>query len=224
MLVQAGASEQGKELAAATAEVVFAAAPTMAEGQAFYADVKRRMPAHGRAPDDLKIMPGFFVTVASTRNEAIEKRDYLQSLIHPEVGVALLAQRTGLDLSGYDVDGPLPELDENNVISSRAKLLSDMARRENLTIRQLYTRIAGGRGHFDICGSAVEVADEMQRWFETGAADGFNIMPPVLPGGLEDFVDLVVPELQSRGLFRTSYEGTTLRERLGLKVPTSRYA
>ena len=224
VLVQAGASEQGKELAAATAEVVFAAAPTMAEGQAFYADVKRRMPAHGRAPDDLKIMPGFFVTVASTRNEAIEKRDYLQSLIHPEVGVALLAQRTGLDLSGYDVDGPLPELDENNVISSRAKLLSDMARRENLTIRQLYTRIAGGRGHFDICGSAVEVADEMQRWFETGAADGFNIMPPVLPGGLEDFVDLVVPELQSRGLFRTSYEGTTLRERLGLKVPTSRYA
>ena len=224
VLVQAGASEQGKELAAETAEVVFAATPSIAEGRAFYTDVKGRMARFRRSPDDLKIMPGFFVTVGRTDREAREKREYLQSLIHPEVGLALLEQRTGLDLTGCDVDGPLPPINPNQAISSRASLLSDMARRENLTIRQLYTQIAGGRGHFDVCGSASTVADVMQNWFETGAADGFNIMPPVMPGGLDDFVDLVTPELQSRGLLRTQYEGATLRDRLGLRRPVSRYA
>ncbi len=224
VLVQAGASDDGKELAAETAEVVFAASPTIEEGRAFYADVKGRMAKYGRDPDDLKVMPGFYVTVAPTQAEAQAKRAALQDLIHPEVGLALLVQRTGLDLSGYDVDGPLPDVDPEHAISSRATLLSDMARREGLTIRQLYTRIAGGRGHYDICGTPHYIADVMEEWFRTGAADGFNIMPPILPAGLEDFVDLVVPELQRRGLHRTCYEGTTLREHLGLRRPENIHA
>ena len=224
VLVQAGASEEGKELAAETAEVVFAAAQTLADAQAFYADVKGRMARHGRDPDDLKIMPGFFITVARTRAEAREKHEYLQSLLHPEVGLALLEQRTGLDLSGHDVDGPFPDLPPGEVVSSRATLIRDMAMKENLTIRQTFTRIAGGRGHFDIHGSVEDIADTMEEWITKGGADGFNIMPPVMPGGLDDFVDLVVPELQRRGLYRTRYEGTTLREHLGLKRPPSRYA
>jgi FMN-dependent oxidoreductase (nitrilotriacetate monooxygenase family) len=223
VLVQAGASDDGKDLAAETAEVVFAAAPTVEEARAFYADVKGRMAAFGRHTDDLKIMPGFYVTLGRTLEEAQEKRSQLQGLIHPEVGLALLVQRTGLDLTGHDVDGPLPEILPEQAISSRATLLADMARRENLTIRQLYTRIAGGRGHFDICGTPEQVADVMEEWFTTGAADGFNVMPPILPTGLSEFVDLVVPLLQRRGLYRTAYEGTTLREHLGLARPRSIY-
>lgn len=224
VLVQAGASHDGKQLAAETAEVVFTATPTIEEGRAFYSDLKSRMAAFGREPDELKIMPGFFVTVGDTQEEAQEKREVLQRLIHPEVGIALLSQRMGLDLSDYDVDGPLPDVPQDKVISSRVTLLMDMARRENLTIRQLYTQIAGGRGHYDICGTPAHIADVMQEWFETGAADGFNVMPPVFPDSLSDFVDKVVPELQRRGLFRTHYEGTTLRENLGLARPASRYA
>jgi FMN-dependent oxidoreductase (nitrilotriacetate monooxygenase family) len=224
VLVQAGASHDGKQLAAETAEVVFTATPTIEEGRAFYSDLKSRMAAFGREPDELKIMPGFFVTVGDTQEEAQEKREVLQRLIHPEVGIALLSQRMGLDLSGYDVDGPLPDVPQDKVISSRVTLLMDMARRENMTIRQLYTQIAGGRGHYDICGTPAHIADVMQEWFETGAADGFNVMPPVFPDSLSDFVDKVVPELQRRGLFRTHYEGTTLRENLGLARPASRYA
>lgn len=224
VLVQAGASGDGKQLAAETAEVVFTAAPTIEEGRAFYSDLTGRMAAFGRDPDELKIMPGFFVTVGETEEEAYEKRETLQRLIHPEVGLALLSQRMGLDLSGYDVDGPVPEVAPDKVISSRVTLLMDMARRDNMTIRQLYTQIAGGRGHFDICGAPGHIADVMQEWFETGAADGFNVMPPMFPDSLADFVDKVVPELQRRGLFRTQYEGATLRENLGLARPESRYA
>ncbi len=223
VLVQAGASDDGKQLAAETAEVVFTATPTIEEGRAFYSDLKSRMAAFGREPDELKIMPGFFVTVGETQAEAHEKREVLQRLIHPEVGIALLSQRMGLDLSDFDVDGPLPDVPQDKVISSRVTLLVDMARRENMTIRQLYTQIAGGRGHYDICGTPEHIADVMQEWFETGAADGFNVMPPVFPDSLSDFVDKVVPELQRRGLYRTRYEGTTLRENLGLSRPASRY-
>ena len=223
VLVQAGASEEGMELAAETAEVVFAAAPTLEEARSFYSDVKGRMGKFGREADDLKIMPGFFITVARTRQEAQEKHHYLQSLLHPEVGLALLEQRTGLDLAGHDVDGRFPDLPPGEVVSSRATLIRDMAMKDGLTIRQTWERIAGGRGHFDFHGSPVDVADVMEQWFKSGAADGFNIMPPVMPGGLDDFVDLVVPELQKRGLYRKPYEGDTLRDRLGLKRPVSRY-
>lgn len=224
VMVQAGASDDGRALAAETAEVVFAAASTLADAQAFYADVKGRMATFGRAPDELKIMPGFFLTVAPTRSEAQEKHEFLQSLLHPEVGLALLEQRTGLDLSGHDVDGPFPELPPGEPVSSRATLIRNMALKDHLTIRQTWERIAGGRGHFDFHGSATDVADVMEEWFLKGGADGFNIMPPVMPGGLDDFVALVVPELQRRGLYRTRYEGTTLREHLGLKRPPSRHA
>ena len=168
-------------------------------------------------------MPGFFVTTGETSAEAHEKREALQALIHPEVGLALLSQRMGINLSGYDVDGPVPDIHPDNVISSRVTLLSDMARRENMTIRQLYTHIAGGRGHYDVCGTPKDIADVMEEWFITGAADGFNVMPPVFPDSLSDFVNLVVPELQKRGLFRTAYEGKTLRENLGLQRPQNRY-
>ena len=224
VLVQAGASEEGVELAAETAEVVFAATPTLVEAKAFYSDIKSRMVKHGRDLDDLKIMPGFFITVAATRSEAQEKHEYLQSLLHAEVGLALLEQRTGLDLAGHDVEGPFPELPEGEVVSSRATLIRDMAIKDGLSIRQTWERIAGGRGHFDFHGSASDVADVMEEWFTGEGADGFNIMPPIMPGGLDDFVDLVVPELQRRGLYRTRYEGTTLRENLGLKRPVSRHA
>ncbi len=222
VIVQAGASDDGKALAAETAEVVFTAQPTIGGARAFYSDVKTRMGKFGRNPAHLKIMPGFFVTVGRTRGEAQEKYEQMQDLIHPQVGLALLSQRVGIDLRGYSPDGPLPELPENKVISSRAELASDMAKRENLTIRQLYQRFAGGRGHYTMTGSATDVADEMQEWFTTGAADGFNVMCPYFPGGLDDFVSLVVPELQRRALYRTRYEGTTLRDNLELPLPPPR--
>lgn len=222
VIVQAGASDDGKELAAETAEVVFTAQPTVAGARAFYSDVKARMGKHGRNPNHLKVMPGFFVTVGGTRDEARDKFDQMQDLIHPQVGLALLSQRVGVDLRGYPPDGPLPELPDNKVISSRAELMSDMAKRENLSIRQLYQRIAGGRGHYTMTGTAADVADEMQEWFTTGAADGFNVMCPYFPGGLDDFVSLVVPELQRRGLYRERYEGTMLRDNLELPKPQPR--
>lgn len=218
IIVQAGSSEAGKTLAAQTADVVFTAQPTLAAAQAFYADLKGRLAQYGRKSDDLKIMPGVFPVVGRTEEEAQQKFQQLQDLVDPRAGIALLGRMIGnFDLSGYPVDGPLPELPvTESGQRSRQQLFVDLARRENLTIRQLYLRIAGGRGHLTLIGTAKQIADELQAWFEQGAADGFNVMPPVLPTGLEDFATLVVPELQRRGLFRTRYEGATLRDRLGL--------
>jgi len=220
VMVQAGASDDGRDLAAETADVVFTAHQSMESAKAFYADLKRRVAQLGRNPDHVKIMPGFFVTVGPTEAEAKDKFARIQALIHPDVGVRLLSTFINFDLTGHPIDGPLPDIPDSKVSASRRGLITDIARRENLTIRQLYTRIAGGRGHFQFVGTPGQVADEMQRWFENGAADGFNVMPPILPDGLADFVDLVIPELQRRGLFRTAYEGTTLRENLGLPWPT----
>jgi FMN-dependent oxidoreductase (nitrilotriacetate monooxygenase family) len=221
VLVQAGASEWGRQLAAETAEVVFGATPTIEEGRAFYADVKGRMPAAGRDPEDLKVMPGVFVTVGRTEDEARQKRAELQALIHPDVGVGLLSRHVGLDLSGLDLDGPFPDLPEGHDKTAihRAQVVSDLAKRDNLTLREVAILFADGRGHLEVCGTPGQVVDVMESWFTTGAADGFNVLPPVLPASLVDFVDLVVPELQRRGLFRTRYEGRTLRDHLGLKVP-----
>jgi alkanesulfonate monooxygenase len=223
VMVQAGSSEDGKELAAEYAEVVFTAHQTLEAAQKFYADVKARMAKYGREPDEAKIMPGIFATVGRTEEEARAKYDQLQELIDPNVGLMLLTEFLGFDLSGYPVDGPLPELPEKLMSQSRPALLVDLARRNNLTIKQLYLSMAGGRGHLQILGTPSHIADILQEWFETGAADGFNIMPPLLPGGLQDFVELVIPELQRRGLFRMQYEGRTLREKLGLRRPVSRY-
>ena len=218
VVVQAGGSEAGRDLAAATAEVVFTAQPSLTKAQDFYRDMKRRVVAHGRPPESLKVMPGLFAVVGRSQGEADDKFGELQRLIEPKAGLALLGRMIGnFDLSGYPLDGPLPDLPQTqDGQRSRQQLLTDLAQGGNLTIRQLYERIAGGRGHFTVVGTAQTVADQMQAWFEQEAADGLNFMAPALPGGLDDFLSLVVPELQRRGLFRTEYRGTTLREHLGL--------
>jgi alkanesulfonate monooxygenase len=221
VVVQAGASEWGRQLAAETAEVVFSATPSIEEGRAFYADVKGRMPGVGRDPDELKVMPGIFVTVGRTEAEASDKRAMLQELIHPDVGVGLLSKHVGLDLTGLELDGPFPELPEGHDQTAihRAQVVSDLAKREGLNLRQLAMLFADGRGHLEVCGTPPQVVDVMEAWFRSGAADGFNVLPPVLPASLDDFVALVIPELQRRGLFRTEYEASTLRGHLGLRVP-----
>jgi FMN-dependent oxidoreductase (nitrilotriacetate monooxygenase family) len=223
VVVQAGASPAGRDLAARTAEVIFVAHQTFDEAQAFYRDIKGRAVAYGRDPDDIKIMPGIFPVIGRTQAEAEDKFARLQDLIHPVVGVQLLSNMIGgFDLSGYPVDGPLPDLPETNGGKSRQQLLIDLARRDNLTIRQLYLRIAGARGHQQVVGTPQSVADQLQQWFEQDGADGFNIMSPWLPGGLDDFIELALPELRRRGLFRSEYEGATLRQHLGLARPPHR--
>jgi alkanesulfonate monooxygenase len=225
VIVQAGASEDGQDFAASTAEVIFTAQQTLKEAQAFYRGIKGRLAQYGRTPEQLKIMPGVFPVIGQTEAEAKEKYDQLQNLIHPSVGLALLSGNIGgFDLSDYPLDGPLPELPETNLNKSRQKLVTDLARRENLTIRQLYQAIAGARGHRTIWGTPEQIADQLEEWFVKDAADGFNIMPPYLPGGLDEFVQQVIPILQQRGLFRTEYEGRTLRENLGLSRPASQYS
>ena len=220
VVVQAGASEDGRDLAARTAEVIFVAHQTFDEAREFYSDIKRRAQQYGRHPDEVKVMPGIFPVVGRTQAEAEEKFERLQSLIDPVVGVSLLSGITGgFDLSGYPVDGPLPELPPTEGPQSRQRLLLDLARRDGLTIRQLYLRIAGARGHQQVVGTPQTIADQLQRWFEEGGADGFNIMSPWFPGGLDDFIEGVLPELRRRGLFHTEYEGRTLREHLGLARP-----
>lgn len=225
VVVQAGSSEVGRDLAAQTAEVVFTAQTSLASAQAFYADLKGRLSAYGRAVDSLKIMPGVFIVLAETEALAKAKFESFQELVEPRVGVALLGRMLGnFDLSGYPLDGPLPELPlTDSGQRSRQKLLTELADQENLTLAQLGRRIAGGRGHYSLIGTPEQIADELQRWFEQGAADGFNVLVPHLPGGLEDVARLLVPELQRRGLFRTEYEGTTLRENLGLQRPAYRF-
>ncbi|MCQ9470558.1 LLM class flavin-dependent oxidoreductase [Pseudomonas alliivorans] len=221
VIVQAGSSEVGRDLAAQTAEVVFTAQTSLTSAQAFYADIKGRLDAYGRSADSLKVMPGVLIVVAETEALASEKFESFQDLVEPEVGVALLGRMLGnFDLSGYPLDGPLPELPlTDSGQRSRQKLLTELAEREHLNLAQLGRRIAGGRGHYSLIGTPEQVADELQIWFEQGAADGFNVLVPHLPGGLEDVARLLVPELQRRGLFRTEYEGTTLRENLGLQRP-----
>lgn len=211
-----------KRLAARTAEIVFTAQTTLADATAFYADLKGRMGAFGRDPAHLKIMPGAFPVVGRTEGEAQDRDGALQALIHPVVGRSLLEQLTGADLSAYPNDAPVPDLPETEGGRSRQALILTLARREGLTIRELSLRIAGARGHWTLVGTASRIADALQERFEAYGADGFNIMPPTLPGGLDDFAALVIPELQRRGLFRTDYAGRTLRAHLGLPRPPHR--
>lgn len=220
VVVQAGSSESGKELAAETAEVVFTASTTNEQAIAFYRDLKGRLAKYGRQPEGLKILPGVLPIVGRSRQEADDKYDELQRLIHPRVGLALLEELLGVtDLEGLDVDGPLPELPLSNANRSRQALLVELSQSQGLTIRTLYESIAGARGHWAIRGTPTDIADALEERFVGYGADGYNVMPPLLPGGLDDFVKLVIPELQRRGLFRTEYEGTTLRENLGLRRP-----
>ncbi|MFI9593240.1 LLM class flavin-dependent oxidoreductase [Nonomuraea sp. NPDC052265] len=225
LLVQAGSSEDGKEFAARHAEAVFTAQQTLEEGQEFSTDIKRRAAAHGRQPDDLLVLPGISPIIGSTEREALHLEKELEDLIIPAYGLAQLSHLTGIELTEDDLDLPLPDVPvETEGAQSRRKLVIDLARRESLTVRQLLNRLAGGRGHRVVAGTPEQIADQLQEWFFTGAADGFNIMPPLLPSGLSDFVDHVVPELQIRGLFRYEYEGRTLRDNYGLTRPASRYA
>ncbi|MCM2292317.1 LLM class flavin-dependent oxidoreductase [Allorhizobium sp. BGMRC 0089] len=225
VIVQAGQSEDGRDLAAATAEVIFTAQQSLETAQVFYRDIKSRAAALGRNPQHVLIMPGISPFVGRTDAEAREKYERLTSLILEEDGLALINGLTGgtLDLKGYDLDGPLPPLPPTEGMQSRQALIRKIADDNGFTIRQLYQWVASARGHFTVIGSAETVADTLQEWFETEAADGFNILPPWLPTALEDFVDLVIPELQRRGLFRTAYEGKTLRENLGLPYPHNRH-
>ena len=224
VIVQAGQSDAGLELAARTAEVLFTVQQQIEPAKKFYADLKARTARCGRAPDSIKVMPGVLTVLGRSRDEATEKFERLQALIHPEIGVAALSDIVGLDLTPFPLDGPLPEVPLSNTQQGRQKVVVEMARSEGLTICQLYKRVATARGHRVVVGTGTDVADALEEWYRGGAADGFNIMPQTLPDGLRDFAELVIPELQRRGLFRTEYEGKTLRENVGLARPENRFA
>ena len=223
VIVQAGASDAGRQLAAETAEAVFAPAANLEAGQAYYADVKGRMEKVGRDPDQMKILPGCMVVVGDSLDEAKEKRALLDSKVHFDSAIASLSISLGHDASKFDPDGPLPEIPESNASKSGRERAIALAKRENLTVRQLAQRLGGYSG-LCILGTPERIADEMEEWLETRGSDGFNLMFPYLPEGLDDFVDRVVPVLQRRELFRREYKGATLRENLGLRRPESRYA
>src|SRR4029453_11821501 len=215
VIVQAGASEPGRQLAAETAEVIFAAEATLESGKLFYADIKARMRRVGRQPNQLKILPAAFVVVGETVEAARAQRAHLDSLVHYDSGISSLNGMLGHDVSGYDPDGPLPGIPGTNASKRAREAILRLARDHKLTIRQLAQK-AGSYSGLAFVGTPASIADEMEQWLVEEGSDGFNVMFPWLPGGLDDFVDRVVPELQRRGLFRREYEGKTLRENLGL--------
>jgi alkanesulfonate monooxygenase len=222
VIIQAGASEPGRQLAAETAEVIFGAGSTLANAQSFYADVKGRMEKIGRHRDHMKILPAAFVVVGETVEQAQEIRIRLDAGVNYASSIASLSIMLGHDASKFDPDGPLPEVPETNASKSSQERVVELARREKLTVRQLALRL-GGYGGQAFVGTPVTIADAMEEWLVTEACDGFNIMFPYLPGGLNDFVNKVVPELQRRGIFRREYEGKTLRENLGLPRPKNQF-
>lgn len=216
VIIEAGSSEDGQALAAETAEVVFTASASLEEGQAFYRSQKQRVKDAGRNPDHLLILPGVMPIVGKTREEAQATWKELNSLVDIENGLRQLSARFGLDLSQYPLDGPVPDAPEGEGNQSRVRLFTEMAKRDNLTLRELAAVAAGSRGHRVVVGTAEDIADDFQQWLEQSAADGFNIMPATVPEQLDLFIERVVPELQRRGLFREQYQFNTLRENLGL--------
>ncbi|MGY1899675.1 LLM class flavin-dependent oxidoreductase [Nocardia gipuzkoensis] len=227
VLVQAGSSEDGKNFAARYAEAVFTAQQTLEDGKAFYTDLKRRAVALGRDPETIKILPGIVPVIGDTEERARELDAELERLISPEYARRQLAAHFKLPIEQLDLDSEVPDdlptEDDIQGAKSRFTLIVNLARRERLTLRQLIGRLGGGRGHRTFAGTPEQVADTIEHWFREGAADGFNIMPAVLPSGLERFVDQVVPILQQRGLFRTEYTETTLRGHYGLARPVNQY-
>ena len=220
VIVQAGTSEPARKLSARVADVVFTAQSSIDDAKAFYADVKGRMQQHGRHPDDLKVMPGVAMYIGGSQREAEDKCEALNALIPIEVAVSRLSRMLGgVDLSGYPLDEPMPEVQGNAARMSTPLNYVRLARRDNLTLRQVAMRSAAGKDHWTLIGTPQTIADELERWFVEKAADGFNLLPPHVPGAINEFVDRVVPELQRRGLFRTDYEGATLRENLGVPFP-----
>jgi alkanesulfonate monooxygenase len=222
VIVQAGASDAGRQLAAETAEAVFTSQADLKTGQSFYADVKARMQKIGRDPEHLKILPACLVVVGDTVEEARQKRLKVDSLVHYDSALASLSISLGTDASKFDPDGPLPEIPESNASKSSRDKTVKMAAEENLTVRQLASRLGGYSG-LAMVGTPKTIADQMEEWLQTRASDGFTVMFPYQPLGLDDFCDKVVPELQRRGLFRTEYEGKTLRENLGLPRPKNQF-
>ncbi|NVZ66366.1 LLM class flavin-dependent oxidoreductase [Pseudomonas gingeri] len=222
VLVQAGASEAGKTLAARVAELIFASHHDLSAAQAFYQDIKARAADFGRDPDHIKILPGVTPFIGETREQAQALFEEFQALIDPVLGLRLLADTLGddIDLSGHDLDGPLPDTPVGQRGSRRDKVL-ELARRENLSIRQLYLHLAGGN---PVIGTPADIADSFEAWFQARACDGFNVFFPYYPGAIEVFVDQVIPLLQERGLFRREYAGRTLRENLGLPRPANRFS
>ena len=219
VLVQAGSSEDGMSLAAGVAEVIFTIQRTLEGAKAFYAGIKAKACASGRDPSHALVMPGVLPYVGRSRQEAQDKHDRLLALIHPEAGLSALSKMMEVDLMSADVEKPFPALDVEKLTQSRAVGIVETARKEGLNIRQVYESLVVSKGHRQIIGTASELADTLQEWFEAGASDGYNIMPPMMPNGLDDFDELVVPELQRRGLFRTAYRGHTLRDHLDLPRP-----
>ncbi|MBT6277172.1 MAG: LLM class flavin-dependent oxidoreductase [Chromatiales bacterium] len=222
LIVQAGSSDAGRQLAAETAEMVFASASTLEDAQELYKDIKERAVSAGRNPDHTKIMPAALVVVADSVEEANDRRALLDSLVNSDSAIAALSIALGHDASTFDADGPLPDVPESNQSKSGRERALKLARREGLTVRQLAQRLGGYAGH-SLVGTAETIADEMETWLTERACDGFTVMFPYLPAGLDDFVNKVVPELQRRGIFRTDYEGNTLRENLGLPRPTNQF-
>lgn len=220
VIVQAGSSEAGKELAAATAEVVFTVQSDLDEAREFYRDLKSRMQRYGRDPGELKILPGVSPFIGATHATAVKRYDDLKALIPEKEALKMLSdQLGGFDFSGFDVSQPLPELPPSNAGQTRRENIIRMARTGNLSIRETALSHAVTAGHLEAVGTAVEVADLLQTWFEQEACDGFNFKPPVLPVDAIAFYDRVIPELQRRKLFRTEYSGRTLRSHLGLREP-----
>ncbi|WP_042167864.1 LLM class flavin-dependent oxidoreductase [Paenibacillus gorillae] len=227
VLIQAGSSPAGQAFAASIAEVVFTAQQTIEEAKVFYKSVKNQMADFGREEHELLIMPGISPILGATEQEAREKQQELDALVLPHVAVAQLSGLLNFNLASYDLDGPLPSIPlpatSTSGVISRIKMLISLAEKEEMTIRQLSQRVIGARGHKTFVGTPGQLADLMEEWFRQEACDGFNLMPPLLPSGLNEFVNEVVPELQRRGLFRTQYRGTTLRDHLGLSRPLPAY-
>jgi FMN-dependent oxidoreductase (nitrilotriacetate monooxygenase family) len=222
VIIQAGGSPPGQELAARTADVVFSVVQELGAAKAAYAAVKERVARHGRSPDHVHVLPGVMTIIGRTDAEAKDKLSRLQDRLTSTNAMALVSQRIGHDISAYPLDGPVPDFPQTQVSQSFSRVLLDMARRENMTLRDLYNVTAAARGHWVIYGTARKIADTLEQWFVERAADGFNLLPAFFPGEFDQFVDEVVPELQRRGLFRREYEGKTLRHHLGLPRPENR--
>ena len=219
VLIQAGSSGPGQALAARIADVVFTAQNDLDEALAFYKTLKAQVAGFGRTPGEVLVMPGVMPVVGRTETEAQATFAELNRNIDTAQAFTVLSERLGMDMSGHPMDGPVPTPPATEHLKSRAALLMEMARREKLTLRDLYYRVAAARGHLLLVGTPVMIADTLQHWFEAGAADGFNVMPPFFPGQFEAFADSVVPILQERRLFRADYTGRTLRDHLGLARP-----
>ncbi|MBW6424173.1 LLM class flavin-dependent oxidoreductase [Rhizobium sp. XQZ8] len=222
VIVQAGQSEPGRQLAAETAELVFCSPRDIAAAKALYADIKGRMTAVGRNRNHLRILPAAFIVIGDTIEEAKAKRAKLDSLVHYDSAIASLSIALGHDASGFDPDGLLPEIPDTNASKTGRAQVLKLAEQEKLTVRQLAQRYGGYSG-LAFVGTPQTIADEMQAWIEGEASDGFTVVFPFLPQGLDDVTERLIPELQRRGIFREDYEGSTLREHLGLPRPVNRF-